>query len=115
MDTNDCKALEELKKGKYPMTECLILCEENRNQLGIAYVKWRLGFYDDALKIYCSRIKKVLRALVKGNRLSIEIKKVKLFKILKEDFSSALALCLEAEDKENVRYYSRQLINYSSF
>jgi hypothetical protein len=33
----------------------LSLCEENKNQLAIAYVKSRLGFYDESLKIYCGR------------------------------------------------------------
>ena len=97
------KALEELKLNKYPLTECLTLCEENQNQLAIAYVKGRLGFYDDALKIYCGRMRKVLRALVKGKRLEDDKKKVKLFRILKSDFNCALAMCLEAEDKDKVR------------
>jgi hypothetical protein len=49
-------------------------------------------------------MRKVLRALVKGKRIDNDIKKAKLLKIFKSDFNCALNLCLEAEDKEKVRF-----------
>lgn len=91
------------------MSECLALCEENKNQLATAYVKGRLGFYNDALKIYCGRMRKVLRALVKGKRINDDKKKDKLFKILRSDFQCALNMCLEAEDKENVNFLNHEI------
>lgn len=102
--------MEELKRNKYPLSECLVLCEENRNSLAIAYVKGRLGFYDDSLAIYCGRMKKVLRALVKGQRMNHDRKRTKLFRILKSDFQCALNMCLEAENKEKVRIDMRYLL-----
>jgi hypothetical protein len=50
LNIHDHKAvLPELMTGKYPMSECLVSCEEAKNQLAIAYLKGRLGFYNEAL------------------------------------------------------------------
>lgn len=49
------KVLEEILTGKYPMTECLKICEESKNMLSVAYLKERLGFFDEALDIYKER------------------------------------------------------------
>lgn len=47
--------LEEILTGKYPMTECLKICEETKNMLSVAYLKERLGFFQEALDIYKER------------------------------------------------------------
>lgn len=49
------KVLAELSTGKYPMNECLKLCEESKNMLPVAYLKERLGFFSEALDIYKRR------------------------------------------------------------
>ena len=56
LNVHDRKAvLPELMTGKYPMTECLVSCEEAKNELSIAYLKGRLGFFNEALQIYEKR------------------------------------------------------------
>ena len=47
--------LKELMTGKYPSSECLVLCEKANNQLAVAYLKARLGFFSEALEIYKKR------------------------------------------------------------
>jgi len=56
LNVNDRKAvLPELMTGKYPMSECLVSCEEAKNELSIAYLKGRLGFFSEGLEIYQRR------------------------------------------------------------
>lgn len=52
---NKKQVLSELQTGKYPASECLPSCEEVNNQLATAYLKERLGFYQEALDIYQER------------------------------------------------------------
>lgn len=52
---NQKAVLPELMTGKYPPSECLISCEDANNQLAMAYLKERLGFYKEALVIYQQR------------------------------------------------------------
>lgn len=49
------QVLIELLTGKYPMSECLKICEESKNMLPVAYLKERLGFFKEALEIYKER------------------------------------------------------------
>lgn len=49
------KVLGTIVEGKYPTSQCLKICEEANNQLAVAYLKSRLGFYKEALEIYQSR------------------------------------------------------------
>ena len=49
------KVIDELKRGRYPPIECLEVCEEAENELPIAYLKERLGKYEEALSIYKKR------------------------------------------------------------
>lgn len=53
---NKAQVLPELMTGKYPPSECLDKCEKANNELAIAYLKERLGFYDEALAIYKKRM-----------------------------------------------------------
>ena len=49
------KVLDELMTAKYPPSKCLVICEAHNNQLATAYLKGRLGFYEEALEIYKKR------------------------------------------------------------
>ena len=49
------EVLNELKTATYPPSKCLIICEAHKNELATAYLKGRLGFYEDALNIYKKR------------------------------------------------------------
>lgn len=49
------RVLTELKRGKYPPTECLTECQNAKHELAIAYLKDRLGFTQEAIDIYKKR------------------------------------------------------------
>jgi len=97
------RVLPELMTGKYPSSDCLSACENARNHLAVAYIKARLGFYDEALEIYKKRLKKVLKALSRGKRWDQPKKKKKLLSRLHRESDMALELCREAEYPEKVK------------
>ena len=49
------RVIGELMSGKYPLKDCLILCEQAKHELAIAYLKNRLGYTPEALEIYKKR------------------------------------------------------------
>lgn len=49
------RVVDELKNGKFPFKECLVLCEQEKHELAIAYLKDRLGHTQEALVIYKKR------------------------------------------------------------
>lgn len=49
------RVVDELKNNKFPLSECLQLCEKERHELAIAYLKDRLGNTQEALDIYKKR------------------------------------------------------------
>lgn len=49
------RVVDELKNGKFPFRECLALCEQEKHELAIAYLKDRLGYTQEALAIYKKR------------------------------------------------------------
>jgi hypothetical protein len=49
------RVLGELMNSKYPLKDCLNLCEQARHELAIAYLKNRLGDVTEALEIYKKR------------------------------------------------------------
>ena len=97
------KVVPELKTGRYPLNECLTLCEKSNNELAIAYLKQRLGFYKDSLEIYKKRLKKVLKALTKGERDSRAEYKDKLYSRLNREFTMAMDLIFESDNINKVQ------------
>ena len=49
------RVLGELMNGKYPLKDCLSLCEQAKHELAIAYLKNRLGDILESLQIYKKR------------------------------------------------------------
>jgi hypothetical protein len=49
------RVVDELKNNKFPLRECLQLCEKEKHELAIAYLKDRLGNTQEALDIYKKR------------------------------------------------------------
>lgn len=49
------RVLGELMNGKYPLKDCLSLCEQAKHELAIAYLKNRLGDIIESLEIYKKR------------------------------------------------------------
>lgn len=49
------RVLGELMNGKYPLRDCLSLCEAAKHELAIAYLKNRLGDVIESLEIYKKR------------------------------------------------------------
>lgn len=49
------RVLGELMNGKYPLRDCLTMCEQAKHELAIAYLKNRLGDVTEALEIYKKR------------------------------------------------------------
>ena len=97
------KVLPELKTGRYPLNECLKICEEKNNELAIAYLKERLGFYKEALGIYKKRLKKVLKALTKGDRVNDPKYCTKLFDRMDREFDMAMELVMDSENCNKVK------------
>lgn len=103
------KVLQELQTGKYPPSECLTICEEQGIQLPVAYLKARLGYFNEALDIYKKRLKKNIKALLKGNRINDEEKAASLFKKMKSDGEMSLELCKESEKPEKVKFKNKSV------
>lgn len=49
------RVLGELMNSKYPLKDCLNLCEQAKHELAIAYLKNRLGDSIESLEIYKKR------------------------------------------------------------
>lgn len=98
------RVFTELQTGKYPTSECLKLCEEHKNQLSIAYLKERLGYYPEALKIYKARFRKIIKALVKGKRYKDSEKSPLLISKLSREANMVLSMCKDAENHQKVDY-----------
>ena len=99
---NKSKVLYELQTGKYPLSECLHICEQKKSMLAVAYLKERLGFYDQALDIYKERLKKVLKALTRGGKFKKEEKAKPLYERFDKESQMALTLCIESEGSNKV-------------
>lgn len=99
---NKSKVLPELVTGKYPPSECLEKCEKAKNELAIAYLKERLGFYSDALNIYKKRLSKILKALWRGERFKDKVKNVLLTDRISRESEMALHLCINSEQPQKV-------------
>lgn len=103
------RVFEELQTGKYPTSECLKLCEDAKNQIAVAYLKERLGFYSEALAIYKARLKKIIKALVKGKRYFEDSRrKERLLWRLKSESDMVLAMCKEADSHQKVNITLRK-------
>lgn len=96
------KVLPELMTGKYPSSDCLQTCIDSKNHLAIAYIKERLGYYNEALDIYKSRLKKVFKSLTRGGRYKIRVKRERMLGRLAKESKMALDLCTDAENPEKV-------------
>jgi hypothetical protein len=99
---NKGKVLPELMTGKYPPSECLEKCENANNELAIAYLKERLGFYDEALAIYKRRLSKTVKALWRGERIKHRVKSIILTNRLERESEMAIDLCSNSEHPHTV-------------
>ena len=106
------KVLPELMTGKYPPSECLEKCEKANNELAIAYLKERLGFYDESLAIYKKRLRKTLKALSRGGRNKHKIKNLLLTNRIERESEMALDLCHNSENPERVSLFSPIFTNF---
>ena len=103
------KVMNELSSGKYPSQECLKPCMDARNDIAVAFLKERLGFYEEAMGIYQRRMRKCLKAMSRGGRYDIPQKRKLLLMRLYHDSELALDICKECEYGEKVKKI--QLIN----
>ena len=109
------KVLPEIMTGKYPLSECLEICQKGKpNDLAVAYLKERLGFYQEALEIYKSRLKKVLKALTRGGKRNSEKKSKPLYDRFDRESKMALDLCIEAENTNKVQTTLNLIFPFSS-
>lgn len=97
------RVLPELMTGKYPSASCLQTCLDSKNFLAVAYIKERLGYYQEAMTIYKQRLRKVLKSLSRGGRIDIPGKKERMLGRLHKEFQMALNLCRDAEGSEKVK------------
>ena len=105
------RVLGELMNSKYPLKDCLSLCEQAKQELAIAYLKNRLGDIQEALEIYKKRYNQFTRLarfihFFTLNKKSQDLKpyhRAKIVDKIDDILDLALEICKDKDSTTNVK------------